>query len=137
MEILQEDLPFGSPFFSMTSVFSHPDVRSVQFLKWPVPHFLIVGTVDGVQSAMRRRYAFFIQHHAVALFKQESADSLISRAPRHLPDLQHTSSLCDVPELEPIPSSTNTSIYSTSFPSSYYTITGTDSMAIYSSTNCY
>jgi hypothetical protein len=60
MELLQEDLLFGSPFFSKTKVFDHPNVLSVRFLRWPVPHFLIVETVDGVLSAMRRRYTYFI-----------------------------------------------------------------------------
>jgi hypothetical protein len=33
MELLQEDLPFGSPFFSRTKVFDHPNVLSVRFLR--------------------------------------------------------------------------------------------------------
>jgi hypothetical protein len=103
MELLQEDLPFGSPFFSKTKVFDHPNVHSVRFLRWPVPHFLIVGTVDGVMSAIRRRYTYFIQYHAIALFKQESADSLVfcDPIPRHQRDLQLLPSLRDVPDLEP------------------------------------
>jgi hypothetical protein len=57
MELLQEDLPFWSPSFCKTKVFDHPNVLSVQFLTWPTPHFFIVGTVEGVLSAMRRRYS--------------------------------------------------------------------------------
>jgi hypothetical protein len=105
MELLQEDLPFTSPFFNKTKVFDHPNVLSVRFLTWPLPHFLITGTVEGVLSAMRRRYAFFILQHANALFKQESADSLIYRQPRplQLSDDQLYFSLRDIPELEFVP----------------------------------
>jgi hypothetical protein len=84
IEVLQEDLPFGSPFFTKTSVFSHPDVRSVEFRTWPLPHFWIIGTVEGVQSAMRRRFGYFIQLHATRFFKEVSIDSLISRPNAHL-----------------------------------------------------
>jgi hypothetical protein len=70
IEVLQEDLPFGSPFFCKTKVFDHPDVRSVDFHHWPVPHYLIVGTVEGVLSAMRRRFAYFIQLHACDSLKR-------------------------------------------------------------------
>jgi hypothetical protein len=84
IEVLQEDLPFGSPFFTKTSVFDHPDVRSVEFRTWPLPHFWIIGTVEGVQSAMKRHFGYFIQLHAVRFFKQISADSLISRPRAHL-----------------------------------------------------
>jgi hypothetical protein len=105
MELLQEDLPFTSPFFNKTKVFDHPNVLSVRFLTWPLPHFLIVGTVEGVLSAMRRRYTFFILQHANALFKQESADSLIYRQPRplQLSDDQLYFSLRDIPDLEFVP----------------------------------
>jgi hypothetical protein len=97
MEVLHSDLPFWSPFFTKTEIFNHPDVKRVQFLRSPVPHYFIIGTVDGVQSAMRRRYTYFILKHAMDLFKQESADSLISRV------TPSTSSLRTLPDLEPIP----------------------------------
>jgi hypothetical protein len=59
---------------------------------------------------MRRRYTYFIQQKAIALFKQESADSLIYRPPR-LTQPNHGqlySTIPDdlssnIPELEPIP----------------------------------
>jgi hypothetical protein len=102
MEVLQKDLPFGSPSFCKTRVFEHPNVSSVEFLTWPTPHFLITGTIDGVLSAMRRRYTYFIKQHAIALFKRESADSLIFIQPRPTePD--HGLSYSDLPDLEPIP----------------------------------
>jgi hypothetical protein len=114
IEVLQEDLPFGSPFFSKTSVFSHPDVRSVEFRTWTLPHFWIIGTVEGVQSAMRRWFAYFIQLHATRFFKEVSADSLISRPNAHLlpaiwasltqrPPQSSQPSLSQLPPLEPIP----------------------------------
>jgi hypothetical protein len=58
MELLQTDLPFPSPSFAKLKVFQHPNVLSVCFLTRPVPHFVIKGTIEGVMSAMRRRYAF-------------------------------------------------------------------------------
>jgi hypothetical protein len=108
IEVLQEDLPYGSKFFSKTSVFSHPDVRSVEFRTWPLPHFWIIGTVAGVESAMRRRFAYFIQLHATHFFKAVSAVSLISRPYVHLLPALWASvrtpsqqSLSSVPPLEP------------------------------------
>jgi hypothetical protein len=101
--------------FHKTSVFDHPDVRSVEFHHWPVPHYFIVGMVEGVLSAMRRRFTYFIQLHAVRLFKEVSADSLISRPNAHLLPASliqhplsvsraHLPSLRFLPQLEPIPS---------------------------------
>jgi hypothetical protein len=84
IEVLQRDLPFTSPFFTKTSVFDHPDIEKVEFRHWPNPHFHIIGTVQGVKSAMLRRYAYFIQREAVSFFKMVSTDSLISRKGSHL-----------------------------------------------------
>jgi hypothetical protein len=119
MKLLQEDLPFGSPSFYKTKVFDHPNVLSATFLTWPTPHFVIVGTVDGVLSAMRRRYSYFIQQNAIALFKQESADSLIFRPPRPLSDNQLHLSIRDVPDLEPVPPMTYTQPMTSTPPSRY------------------
>jgi hypothetical protein len=83
IEVLQRDLPFRSPFFTKTLAFDHPDIQTVEFRTWPLPHFWIIGTVQGVKSAMLRRYAYFIQREAVS-FKEVSADSLISRKGSHL-----------------------------------------------------
>jgi hypothetical protein len=111
IEVLQEDLPFESPTFQKTSVFDHPNIRSVEFRTWPVPHYFIVGTVEGVLSAMRSRFAYFVQLHATRFFKEVSADSLISRPNAHLLPairaslMQHPlrTSLSLLPPLEPIP----------------------------------
>jgi hypothetical protein len=112
IEVLQRDLPFTSPLFTKTSVFDHPDIKTVEFRTWPLPHFWIIGTVQGVKSAMLRRYAYFIQWEAVSFFKQVSADSLISRQGSHLlPALWKMAKLQaalpqrrrDIPPLEPIP----------------------------------
>jgi hypothetical protein len=105
MELLQKDLPFGSPSFCKTKIFDHPNVLSATFVTRPTPHFILVGTIDGVLSAMRRRYSYFIQQNAIALFKQESADSLIFRPPRpsQPTDGQLYSTMTDIPDLEPIP----------------------------------
>jgi hypothetical protein len=115
IEILQQDLPFFSPFFTRTKVFDHPDVEKVEFKSYPVPHFRIIGTVQGVQSAMLRRYAYFIQREAVSFFKAVSADSLVSRKGSHLlPELwkcaklqaqlpPKTTRYSSLPALEPIP----------------------------------
>jgi hypothetical protein len=84
IEVLQRDLPFSSPLFTKTKVFDHPDIEKVEFRHWPNPHFHIIGTVQGVKSAMLRRYAYFIQREAVSFFKMVSADSLISRKGSHL-----------------------------------------------------
>jgi hypothetical protein len=84
IEVLQRDLPFTSPFFTKTSVFEHPDIDKVEFRHWPNPHFWIIGTVQGVKSAMLRRYAYFIQREAVSFFKAVSSGSLISRKGSHL-----------------------------------------------------
>jgi hypothetical protein len=78
MEILHSDLPFWSPMFFRTTIFSHPDVLFVDFRYQPVPHFYIEGTLQGVQSAMIRWYCYFISRHANDMFKQVSADSRTS-----------------------------------------------------------
>jgi hypothetical protein len=117
MELLLEDLPFGSPSFCQTKIFDHPNVLSATFEKRPTPHYILVGTIDGVLSAMRRRYTYFIQQNAIALFKKESADSLIFIPPRPtqptygrpyslMPDLETlpTDLYSAMPDLEPIPS---------------------------------
>jgi hypothetical protein len=112
IEVLQRDLPFSSPFFTKTSVFDHPDIETVEFRTWPLPHFGIIGTAQGVKSAMLRRYAYFIQWEAVSFFKEVSADSLISRKGSHLlPALWECARLqaklpkrhTTLPTLEPIP----------------------------------
>jgi hypothetical protein len=115
IEILQQDLPFFSPFFTRTKVFDHPDVETVEFRSYPVPHFWIIGTVQGVKSAMLRRYAYFIQREAVSFFKLVSADSLVSRKGSHLlPEKwkcarlqaklpKKTNRYSSLPALEPIP----------------------------------
>jgi hypothetical protein len=103
MEILQEDLPFWSPSFCKTRVFDYPNVLTVEFLTWPTPHFFIVGTIEGVLSAMRRRYTYFIQQHAIALFKKESADSLIFIPPQPVPPITCGQPDSLMPDLDPIP----------------------------------
>jgi hypothetical protein len=84
IEVLQRDVPFASPLFTKTKIFDHPDIDKVEFRYWPLPHYWIIGTVQGVKSAMLRRYAYFIQKEAVDFFKMVSADSLISRKGSHL-----------------------------------------------------
>jgi hypothetical protein len=105
MEILQQDVPFSNPFFVKPTIFSHPDVIKVQFRRTPTPHYYVEGTVQGVESAMCRRFTYFISRHTAELFKQVSADSRIShlsklqqQRPPFLPDLE------PIPTRDPIPS---------------------------------